>query len=67
MKKRLVILSLLVISTGIPALSAETPVMEDVQLETRGYDVIEVPAGTFIPVLSNQEISTEYCPEGFKV
>lgn len=67
MKKRLVILSLLVISTGIPALSGETPVMEDVQIETRGYDVIEVPAGTFIPVLSNQEISTEYCPEGFKV
>ena len=67
MKRRLVILALLIISSGINSMAAETPVMEDVKLETRGYDVVEVPAGTFIPVMSNQEISTEYCPEGFKV
>ena len=67
MKRRLVILALLIISSGINSMAAETPVMEDVKLEARGYDVVEVPAGTFIPVMSNQEISTEYCPEGFKV
>jgi len=37
------------------------------QLELRNYDAITLPAGTFIPVLSTQEISTETCPEGFKV
>lgn len=67
MKKRLVILIILLMTTGLAVRSADTPVMEDVQIETRGYDVVEVPAGTFIPVLSNQEISTEYCPEGYKV
>lgn len=67
MKKLIVILSLLTF-TSIPyTIAAEAPVMEDVKLETRGYDVIEVPAGTFIPAISNQEISTEYCPEGYKV
>lgn len=37
------------------------------QLEMRDYDGIELPAGTFIPAISAQEISTEYCPEGYKV
>ena len=67
MKKWLVILTVLILGTGLSCIAAETPVMEDVQLETRGYDLVEVPAGTFIPVASSQEISTEYCPEGFKV
>lgn len=30
----------------------------------REYDGIEVPKGTFIPVISAQEISTSYCDEG---
>lgn len=46
---------------------AETPKMENVQLDMRDYDEVEVPAGTFIPVVSAQEISTQYCPVGYKV
>lgn len=49
------------------SIAAEAPVMDDVQLELRSYDVIEVPAGTFIPVVSAQEISTQYCSIGYKV
>ena len=33
----------------------------------REYDGVEVPKGTFIPVISAQEISTLYCDEGTKV
>lgn len=40
---------------------------EKVQLELKGYDEIILPEGSFIPVLSTLEISTETCPEGFKV
>ena len=67
MKKWLGNLAVLMFGTGLTCIAEEPPVMEDVQLETRGYDLVEVPAGTFIPVSSSQEISTEYCPEGFKV
>jgi hypothetical protein len=56
-----------VIITGL----AFTPVfaddMENVQIDMRGYDMIEVPAGTFIPVMSTAEISTATCTEGYKV
>lgn len=38
-----------------------------VQMDIRDYDEIEVPAGTFIPVASAQEISTQYCQDGYKV
>ena len=41
--------------------------MEDVQIDMRGYNAIEVPAGTFIPVMNTQEISTQYCSDGYKV
>lgn len=47
--------------------AAEAPLMDHVQLELRSYDVVEIPAGTFIPVVSAQEISTQYCPIGYKV
>lgn len=47
-----------------PAISAQ---IESVQLEMRDYDEIVLPEGTFIPVLTTQEISTETCPEGYKV
>lgn len=33
----------------------------------RDYDGIEMPKGSFIPVISAQEISTEYCDVGTKV
>lgn len=62
MKKLLLLLGIFLITTCVQA--AE---MENVQLEMRDYDTIEIPAGTFIPVMNTQEISTQYCPEGYKV
>lgn len=62
MKKLLLFLALIIVSTGV--LAEELP---DVQLEMRGYQGIEVPEGTFIPVMNAQEISTQYCSEGYKV
>jgi hypothetical protein len=47
-----------------PALTAE---IDKVQLEMRSYDGVTLPQGTFIPVLNAQELSTETCPEGYKV
>ena len=38
---------------------------DDIKL--RDYDGIEIPTGSFIPVISSQEISTAYCDEGAKV
>lgn len=38
-----------------------------VQLDIRDYDAIEIPAGSFFSVESAQEISTQYCSEGYKV
>lgn len=67
MKRRLLTLLLMLIFTVAAGYAAQEPVMEDVQLDLRSYDVIEVPAGTFIPVISAQEISTQYCPVGYKV
>lgn len=68
MKILLVILFFtLMLTPSVICNAAEGPVMEDIKIETRGYDLVEIPAGTFIPVMSSQEISTEYCPEGFKV
>ncbi len=57
MKKFLLILALLF-----------TPVhAQDFTPEIRDYDGLEVPAGTFIPVISVQEISTQFSPVGQKV
>ena len=67
MKMRLLTLLLMLMFAGSLCSAADVPVMEDVQLDLRSYDVIEVPAGTFIPVISAQEISTQYCPVGYKV
>lgn len=52
---------------SLPVAAEELPVVDTVQIEMRDYDEIEVPAGTFIPVVSAQEISTQYCPVGYKV
>lgn len=62
MKKLLLIFGLLLISPCVN--SAE---MTDVKLQMRDYASVEVPAGTFIPVMNAQEISTQYCSEGYKV
>lgn len=66
MRVLIIILTLISAITLIPASRAEGPI-EKVQLEMKGYDEIILPAGSFIPVLSTQEISTETCPEGYKV
>lgn len=60
MKRLLILLSLIFITPCY----AE---MTDVRLDMRGYDAIEIPEGTFIPVMNAQEISTQYCSEGYKV
>ena len=62
MKKLLVVFGLMLITSGL--VRAE---ISNVQLEMRDYDTIELPAGTFIPVMNAQEISTQYCSEGYKV
>lgn len=48
-------------------LGASCTQIEPVRLDVRGYDGIELPAGTFIPVENTQEISTQYCQSGYKV
>ena len=37
------------------------------EVELRGYDEFDIPAGTHIPVISLQEFSTAYCEEGDSV
>ncbi len=58
------LLAFLLIFTGMAVWAEE---FDNIQLPMRDYDGIELPAGTFIPVMSAQDISTQYCPEGYKV
>jgi hypothetical protein len=57
-------LLILFLLLALPLKAAE---FDMVQIDIRDYDGIEVPAGTFIPVMNAQEISTQYCEEGYKV
>lgn len=41
--------------------------LQSIDLPMRDYAEIEIPAGTFIPVMNTQEISTQHCQEGYKV
>ena len=52
---------------GLTLTCANADELTTVQLEMRGYDEITLPEGSFIPVINLQEISTETCPEGYKV
>ena len=63
MKKVLLILFM---ACGL-GLSTQATELDNVQLPMRDYDSIELVTGTFIPVMNTQDISTEYCPEGYKV
>lgn len=63
--KRFVLVLAAILSLGTPQVLAEE--FEDIQLELRDYSEIEVPAGTFIPVMATAEISTADCNEGYKV
>jgi hypothetical protein len=63
MKKLLLIFGILVFASSF-AICEE---VEKVNLDIRNYNAIEIPEGTFIPVMNAQEISTQYCSEGYKV
>lgn len=63
MKRVLIALFLLLFTAGI----VKSEDLENVQLDLRGYDTIQIPEGTLIPVMNEQEISTQYCSEGYKV
>ena len=62
------ILFILFALTAIPCtLTVNAEYLPEIQLDVRDYDAIELPAGTFIGVESMQEISTQYCQNGYKV
>ena len=65
MIKNLIATCLLILGFTLNANGAE--LLENVQLPMRDYDGIELPVGTFIPAVNAQDISTQYCPEGYKV
>lgn len=67
MRKLLLTLFLIVCAVGVGTKLTLANDLANVEIEMRDYDGIEVPAGTFIPVVSLQEVSTQYCPEGYKV
>lgn len=62
--KKLLATVFLLLMTALFTYSEE---LDNIQLPMRDYDGIELPTGTFIPILNTQDISTEYCPEGYKV
>ncbi len=65
MKKIFLILTIMLSFAFVPTIQAQE--FENVQLELRDYSQIEIPTGTFIPVMTMQEISTATCNEGYKV
>lgn len=71
MRKLLAFLIIFCTATSTQTFAQETAtpevVVEDVQIEMRGFDEITLPVGTFVPVMTTEEISTETCPEGYKV
>ncbi len=63
---RKLVLTLILFSVlGLNVCYAES--VSDVFIPVRNYDEVEVPSGSFIPVMNTQEISTQYCNEGYKV
>lgn len=61
------LLSMLILGSlcGIQAYCAAP--LENIQLDLREQDPVILNPGTFIPVISAQEISTQYNSEGYKV
>jgi len=57
----------LIFSVIFMALPSKADTLPEVSIDVRGYDAIELPAGTFIRAESIQEISTQYCQNGYKV
>ena len=62
--KKFILALILLLGINIYSIATE---LDNVQLPMRDYDGIELPAGTFIPIINTQDISTQYCPEGYKV
>ena len=63
--KKFIFTLVLILGFGTNVLAEDQ--IDNVQLPMRDYDGIEMVAGTFIPVINAQDISTQYCPEGYKV
>lgn len=63
MKKLIITICLILLTVC----SVKSEDLDNVQLDLRGYDTIQIPEGTLIPVMNAQEISTQYCSEGYKV
>ncbi len=64
--KRVACLLLIILSFWGVKTFAAAP-LENIQLEMRDYHPVELQAGTFIPVINAQEISTQYMTEGQKL
>lgn len=64
--KRLLSLLLIVFCLPVTEVFAEEQ-LNDIQIGFRDFTPIELNAGTFIPVINAQEISTQYCTEGYRV
>jgi len=62
MKKFLLTIFFIIFAFGL-CVNAE----ENDELILRGYDGVELPAGTFIQVINLQEFSTKYCDESTRV
>ena len=56
-----VFFGLLFLTTAVNAVE-----LQSIVLDVRDYDQVTLPAGTFVGVESAQEISTQYCPNGYK-
>lgn len=65
MKRLFLILFFIVLSFGLTSQAVEFD--ESNNLILRGYDGIELPAGTLIQVINLREFSTKYCDETTKV
>lgn len=62
------ILAAFVISLmAVPVTQVIAEQVEPVFVEMRDYNAVELPEGTYISVESAQEISTQYCQDGYKV
>lgn len=65
MKRVLCLILILISFCGIEVFAAQT--LPNIKLDVREADPIELRAGTFIPVMNAQEISTQYMTEGQKL
>ena len=61
-----IIAALILISSFLCGISFGEGI-DKIQLDMRKFDAVTLETGTFIPVVNLYEISTEICPEGYKV